>query len=236
MEGQGFHGLLVRHEPESQLPEGLRQGLEPLHLFVGHGLRQGGVTHPVNARQGVGDKVVVGKHAGIAAGNGSDKLLVFRHVHHGIAAGDGAGVAADVLLDAAAHDAADIVVAGQGALGEAVPDGAAGKARDAADIVAVVTGNAAIATAPGDQAQLHPTADAAGIAALGRNGTHVFAAVHNGLQFIPPPLGQAAAGAVVLRVNGGFQAHGAGNAAHVQVGLHSAGVGAVRHPSVGDIA
>ena len=236
MEGLGLDRLPVRHKAKGQLPQRLGQRLEPLHLLIGHRLGNGSVAHPVDAGQGIGDKVVVGEYARVSAGNSTHKLLILRNFHHGIAAGDGAGIAADILLDTAAHHAADIIVAGKGTLGKAVPNSAAGEPRNTAYIIAVFAGNSAVAPAVRNKAKLHPAADAAGIAALGRNGAHVFAAVHDGFQLIPPPLGQAAAGAIVLRIHGGFQAHRAGNAAHVQVGLHDARVGAAGHPSVGNVA
>ena len=202
VEGQGFHQLTVRQECQGKRLQRIGQGL--MKRVIGNRLCHGSIAYPVDARQGIRHKVILGEYPGIYTGNGADVGFIFRDFHHGTASGDGAGVAAVVLVNAAAHDAADIAAAGQGTLGKTGANGSAGQARDAAYIVAVFAADRAIATAVADQSQFHPAADSAYIAALSCNRSQIFAVLRNILQLIAPSLGQVAAGSVVLRIGSRF--------------------------------
>ena len=205
-----------------------------MQRVVGHRFRQPGIADPVDPGKRIGYKIIPCEHPGIHTGDGARILLIFRNLHHGIAARDSTGIAAEILGDAGTDNAADIAAAGQGAFGKTGADGAAGEARDTAHIVTVFTGNGAEGSGIADQSQLHSAADTAHIAAFSGDFSRIFAVLHNGLQFVPPPLGQIPAGGVVLRVGGGFQTHDACNAARVEVRRRASAVGAAEHLAVGD--
>ena len=88
------------------------------------------------------------------------------------------------LGHARADNAADIFRSRNRALCKALAHRRAGLARNAADIVAGIARNAAEAIAVRDQAEIHPSTDAAGVAALGLYLSFVRTALNDGFQLV----------------------------------------------------
>ena len=234
VKGHRLDGLPIGNEPQGQLPQRLGKLLQGLHFFIAHRLGYPLVADPVDACQSVGDKVVPGEHTGVLTGHRTQILLGLQDIHHGVAPGDLAGLPLQILLGAAAHNAANVAAAGQGAFGKAVADAARRQTGDAADVVAVLTGDPSVAPAVQNQSQVHSAAHAAHIVALAGDGACVFTGVDNGRQLIPAALAELAGGSVIFRVGDGLQAHDSGDAAYIQVGLHQSGVDTLADKSGGD--
>ena len=181
MEGNGFEGLSIRYKGQGEGFQGAGQKILAVQRIVGYGLCQCEITDPVDACQRVGHKEIPRKYPGIDPGDGAHILFRFRNLHHGVAPADSAGIAAVILGNAGAYNAADIASAGQSTFCKTTPDGSAGKTRDTAHIVAVFTGDGAKAPGFADQTQFHPSANAAHIAAFAGNPAGIFTVAHNGL-------------------------------------------------------
>ena len=214
--------LIVGHEGDGELGHPLRDARRGLELGEGDGLGLAGNAPAVDARQAVTDIIILQEAPGIQPGHSPRILLDPGDVHQGIAARHGAAAAGDRLGDAAAHDAAHIFFAAEGAFGIAPAHGSASEPRDAAHIAPVFRGDGAIALAVGDEAQIHLPGDAAGIAALAGDLPGVDAQLDHGLVLIFPPAGPG--GDIVLGIQLVFQGHGPGDAAHVEVAIDRAAV------------
>ena len=216
-EGQGKGGHAAGHT--------LRRG----EGVEAHRLRAAREALAVDARQCVGDEIVIGERTGVRAGDGALVLLAAGDVHQRPAAGNGAGAAVGSLRHTGTHDTAHVFFAAEGTLGIAAADGGSGETGDAAHAAAAVTFHAAVALTGDDEAEVHAPGDAAGVAALGGDGTGVGALLHYGAVLVLPAVFSVQIGTdVILWVQLVLDGDGAGNAAGVDIAADRTAVGTGR--------
>ena len=186
------------------------------------------VADAVDAGGGLMHEVV---GAGLAflvqlAGDGADAVAVRVQVHE-------RGAAGDVLAEA--RDAADVVLAGELALGIAVTDAALAQARDAADIIAERALGRTVALAADDDAEIGFTADAAGVVLAGDGGAVVLGVHEDALgEVFAGERGLGEDGGVALGIEVIFDRHRAGDAADGHIAVSRAVILAAVHLAGGD--
>ena len=213
--------LAVGRKGDGKAGEFRRDAVARHEGLIAHTLGLTRIADAVDAGLRLVDEVVVGRAAVLIdlARDGADAVAGAVEIHERVAAAD---------VHAVTGDAADVVAAGQLALGEAVAHGSLRLADDAADIVTCRAFGRAVALAAADNAQIRVAADGAD-AVLARGGIavvltveqHALSKVLGRQRGIFDNIGVALGVEIVLDV------HRAGNAADIHIAIDLAVVIAV---------
>ena len=205
--------LAVGREGDGKAGELRRDAVARHEGLIAHTLGLTRVADAVDAGLRLVDEVVVGRAAVLIdlARDGADAVAGAVEIHERVAAAD---------VHAVTGDAADVVAAGQLALGEAVAHGSLRLADDAADVVARRAFGRAVALAAADNAQIRVAADGAdtvlargGIAVVLTVEQHALGKVLGRQRGIFDNIGVALGVEIVLDV------HRAGNAANIHIAI-----------------
>ena len=219
--------LAVGREGDGKAGELRRDAVARHEGLIAHALGLARVADAVDAGLRLVDEVVIGRAAIFVdlARDGADAVAGAVEIHERVAAAD---------VHAVTGDAADVVAAGQLALGKAVAHGALRLADNAADIVARRALGRAVALAAADDAQIRVAADGAD-AVLARGGIAVVFAVeqHALGEVLGRQRGVLDDIGVALGIEIVLDVHRAGNAADIHVAVDLAVVVAVIDLAVG---
>ena len=219
--------LAVGRERDGKAGELRRDTVARHEGLVAHALSLAGVADAVDAGLRLVDEVVISRAAVLVdlAGDRADAVAGAVEVDERVAAAD---------VHAVARNAADIVAAGQPALGKAVAHGALRLTDDAADIIACRALGRAVALAAADDAEICITADRAdavfargGIAVVSAVDQHALGKVLGRKRSVLDNVGVALGIVVIL------DAHRAGHAADIDIAVDLAVVVAVIDLAVG---
>ena len=232
VEADLLDGVAVSLEDEVQLAEGRGQALLREQGLISDRLGLPGPAQAVDALQVVGDEEVAHEAAVLTAGDGAHILLACQHRDEGAVVDGDKTAVGEVAVAALTHDAADVLLTAEGAFCPVAAELGAGRTGNAAHLIDA--GDVAVGLAGRHKAQLLLTHDAADHVLLGGNAALVGVADEDGANGVG---GAQERGALVLVVLLGVQqvldAHGAGDAAHIHVGVDGAPVDAVLDLAVG---